>query len=160
MTPIIRPGTPEDYDGLCRLYVELNLLHRTHLPERFQLPDGPIRERDFVLGRIADPNVLFLVADAEGVVVGHLQATMMDTPPVPTIRPRRYAYINEIIVVSEYRRQGLGRQFMAVAEEWALSRGATSIELGTYEFNSEAHAFYFQLGYANLHRRMNKQLVG
>ena len=47
---------------------------------------------------------------------------------------------------------------MAAAEGWAFARGASSVELGTYEFNTDAHAFYQQLGYATLHRRMNKAL--
>jgi ribosomal protein S18 acetylase RimI-like enzyme len=158
MTVSIRKATPADYDGLCRTAEALALLHRTHLPERFQRPEGPVREREYLLGRIADPNVLFLVADDAGLVVGHLQASLIDTPPLPTIRPRLYAYINEIVVQPEYRRQGLGRRFMAEAEAWAVTRGASSIELGTYEFNTEAHEFYFRLGYTTLHRRLNKML--
>jgi GNAT superfamily N-acetyltransferase len=48
---------------------------------------------------------------------------------------------------------------MAAAEDWAIAQGATSIELGMYEFNSNAREFYQQLGYSTLHRRMNKALA-
>jgi ribosomal protein S18 acetylase RimI-like enzyme len=47
---------------------------------------------------------------------------------------------------------------MDAAQEWAIARGATAIELNVYEFNEAAQAFYRQLGYATLSRRMIKNL--
>jgi len=154
----IRPALPDDYDRLVAIYQELHALHRENLPDRFQAVVGPSPGKVFLLGRLTDPNVTFLVAAAHDNLLGFVQATLMDTPPIPTLKPRHYAYINEIVVRSDYRGLGLGRLLMAAAEDWAVAHGATSIELGTYEFNTDARAFYERLGYATLHRRLNKPL--
>jgi ribosomal protein S18 acetylase RimI-like enzyme len=154
----IRQATPQDYDALCTIYEEINDLHRQQLPDRFQQPDGPSREREFLLGRIADPNVGFFVADKAGELLGLVQATIQDTPAIPTLRPRRYAYINEIVVKAPYRDQRLGRLLMTTIENWITAQGITSIELGVYEFNTHAIHFYEALGYKTLHRRLSKRV--
>src|SRR5437016_808129 len=105
----IRPATPEDYTAICGIYPQLDSLHQEHLPDRFQQPVGPVRERDFLVGQITNPKVAFLVAEAEYKLLGFVQATVMDTPAIPTLRPRRYVYIIEIVVQADYRGQGLGR---------------------------------------------------
>jgi ribosomal protein S18 acetylase RimI-like enzyme len=158
MTITIRLATPDDYEALCALSEELDFLHRLHQPERFQKPAGPSREREFLLGRIADPNVCFLVAEAEGQVVGQVQASIRDTAAIPTLRPRRYGYVEEIVVRAGYRGQSVGRQLMAKVEAWVTAQGITSIELGVYEFNAEAIEFYEKLGYTTQHRRMCRTL--
>ena len=158
MKVAIRQATAQDYDALCILCEEIDYLHRQQLPDRFQQPDGPSREREFLLGRIADPNVGFFVADEGGELLGYVQATIQDTPAIPTLRPRRYAYINEIVVRASNRGQGLGRLLMTTIENWITSQGITSIELGVYEFNAHAIQFYKSLGYTALHRRLNKSL--
>ncbi len=77
---------------------------------------------------------------------------------IPTLRPRHFGYVEEIVVRVGYRGQGIGRQLMARVEAWFMAQGITSIELGVYEFNAEAIEFYQSLGYATLHRRMHRTL--
>ncbi len=48
-----------------------------------------------------------------------------------------------------FRLQGLGRQFMAVAEEWARERNAIAIKLEVSTKNAAAIEFYRKLGYEN-----------
>ncbi len=43
-------------------------------------------------------------------------------------------------------------------QEWAIARGATSIELNVYEFNVTAISFYERLGYQTFSRKMSKEL--
>jgi ribosomal protein S18 acetylase RimI-like enzyme len=44
-------------------------------------------------------------------------------------------------------------------QEWAIARGATSLELNVYEFNETAISFYERLGYQTLSRKMSKELT-
>jgi diamine N-acetyltransferase len=159
MTVDIRLATDADCEALGELYEALAGLHREHLPDRFQRPEGPLRTEEFLLGRLHDPKVVFLVAAEAGVLVGYVQAALMEAAALPTIRPRRYVYVNEIVVRSEHQGRGIGRRLMADVEKWAAAQGVASIELGTYEFNQAAIEFYEHLGYATLHRRMNKPLA-
>jgi ribosomal protein S18 acetylase RimI-like enzyme len=154
----IRQAIPQDYEALLPLFEDVDALHRQHHPERFQKPTGPARERDFFLTALAGEQVGFFVAEVSGELVGHVQVVVRETPPVPVLKPRHLAYIDEIVVKAAYRGRGVGRLLMAQAEAWAKTNGATAIELGVYEFNQEAQAFYRDLGYTTFHRRMGKAL--
>jgi ribosomal protein S18 acetylase RimI-like enzyme len=47
---------------------------------------------------------------------------------------------------------------MSEAHDWAIARGASSVELNVYEFNVPAIAFYQELGYQTISRQMNTPL--
>lgn len=57
------------------------------------------------------------------------------------------AYVGELVVAEEVAGQGLGRQLMAVAEDWARGRGHTRLTLETGAGNGDARRFYERLGY-------------
>jgi ribosomal protein S18 acetylase RimI-like enzyme len=154
----IRPATLQDYEALLPLFEDIDAQHRQHHPERFQKPAGPAREREFLLAALADEQTGFFVAEANGDLVGHVHVIVRETPPLPILKPRRFAHIDEIVVKAAYRGQGVGHLLMKQAEAWAVAQGATAIELGVYEFNQQAQEFYRDLGYGTFHQRMGKEL--
>ncbi len=154
----IRSATPQDYESLLPLFEDIDAQHRRRHPERFQKPAGPARERDFFLAALADEQVGFFVAEANGDLVGHVHVVVREMPPVPILKPRCFAHIDEIVVKAAYQGQGVGHLLMEQAETWAIAQGATAIELGVYEFNQQAQDFYRALGYSTFHRRMGKEL--
>ncbi len=158
MSVLIRQATPQDYEALLPLFEDIDALHRRQHPERFQKPAGPARDRDFFLTVLADEQAGFFVAEVSGELVGHVHVIVRDTPPVPILRPRRLAQVDEIVVKAAYHGRGVGHLLMEQAEAWARTNGATAIELGVYEFNQEAQAFYRDLGYTTFYRRMGKTL--
>ena len=56
----------------------------------------------------------------------------------------RVAWVEEITVKAEFRRQGIGRALMAEFEAWAESRGSKLVGLAT----RRAAPFYIALGYS------------
>ena len=80
------------------------------------------------------------------------------TPDLPIFVPRHYVVVDNIGVASEYQHKGIGRLLMDRAREWACAKGATNIELNVYEFNAGAIAFYEELGYQTLSRKMSLPL--
>jgi len=66
----IREAVASDYESLCVLFDEGDALHRENLPRIFQRPRGAVRERDYVLGLIADEAVGFFVAQVSDRLVG------------------------------------------------------------------------------------------
>jgi GNAT superfamily N-acetyltransferase len=137
---------------------EVDTLHRVRFPNLFQSPSGAVREWDYILGLLADENVGLFVAEQEGKLVGLVHVLVRDAPPVPILVPRRYAILDTLVVKRIARRQGIGHKLMDRAHEWAMLRGATSVELNVFEFNQEAIAFYRSMGYAVLMHRMSKPL--
>jgi ribosomal protein S18 acetylase RimI-like enzyme len=59
------------------------------------------------------------------------------------------AYLEELYVVPERRRRGLGRALMEAAIELARERGAGDMHLGTSEDDVAARGLYESLGFTN-----------
>ena len=72
----------------------------------------------------------------------------------PNVVPRTYAPMMEIVVLKQYRRRGIGRALLAKAEQWSAGRGATKMQIGVWELNSDAIEFYERFGYETFSRRM------
>ena len=155
---VIRQAAAEDYDTLCAIIDEVDTLHRDRMPHIFQKPPGPVRDREYILGLLADENVGLFVAEVEGQVAGFVHALVRDTPPWPVLVPRRRAFVDSLAVGREFRRHGIGRALMDQAHKWAIDKGAVDIELNVFEFNQPALAFYRALGYETSTRRMVRNL--
>ena len=162
----IRAATEDDIDALNQIIGDVDALHREHLPHIFQEPDGPARDREYMLGVLADESCGFFVAEAEepiasrteGAILGFVQLTIRDTPPIPILVPRRIAFVETLAVREDARRAGIGRALMDQAERWVEESGATEIDLNVHEFNQVAIGFYHSLGYTTSSRRMSKRL--
>jgi len=154
----IRKASPADYNDLCELFDELDVLHRDNLPYLFQKPDGPAREKEYYSKLLADQNVSLFVAETDGKPVGFIQIVIKDAPAFPVVVPRRLAIVDSLLVCSRFQKQGIGKMLMDKGQEWAISKGATSIELNVCEFNQAAMSFYEKSGYRVYSRRMRKEL--
>lgn len=153
-----REATADDYEDLFELFDEIDTLHRNHLPRRFQKAGGPAREQDYFSELIDNENIGFFVAEMGDEMVGFVHIIVRDTPPIPIVIPRRYAIVDSIVVKSSFQKRGIGRKLMDQMQEWAIEKGATSVELNVYEFNETAISFYESLGYQTFSRRMSKEL--
>ncbi|GAB4384161.1 MAG: GNAT family N-acetyltransferase [Elainellaceae cyanobacterium] len=154
----VHSATVQDYNALCQLFREVDVLHQQHLPEVFQHAEGSVKEHDYFLNLIADDNVALYLARLGQQITGFVHAAIQETPNVPIFVPRRYVVIVGIAVAAEYRDSGIGRVLMDHVHHWAFDKGARSIELNVYEFNKGAIAFYERLGYQTLSRRLVKSL--
>jgi ribosomal protein S18 acetylase RimI-like enzyme len=155
----VRKATRDDYTSVCELFDEIDALHRDNLPHLFQKPGGAAREQDYYLDLVADENVGFFVANSGGTLVGFVHAMVRDTPAIPVLLPRRHAIVDCIVVRAGFQDQGIGSRLMDRVQEWAITKGAVSIELNVYEFNRNAISFYGKLGYRTLSRKMSKELI-
>jgi ribosomal protein S18 acetylase RimI-like enzyme len=154
----IRKATAGDYNSMCELFDEIDALHRDNLPHIFQKPNGAAREKAYYSELIADENVVLLVAEAGKNLVGFIHAIAKNMPAVSVFVPRHYVVVDGIVVKSGFQNRGIGRILMDKIQEWAIAKGAASIELNVYEFNETAIAFYENLGYQTFSRKMNKEL--
>ncbi len=59
----------------------------------------------------------------------------------------RVAFVENVVVLDEYRGRGHGRLLMAWIEEFARGRGCRMVTLDAYQKNLPARAFYERLGY-------------
>lgn len=154
----IREATGQDYAGLCELFAEIDALHAEALPHVFQVVEGPVRTRAYILSIIADPEAGLFVAESEGQIVGAVDIRIHEAPAVPIFRPRHFAFVDAIIVRGTHQRSGIGLALMEQAYRWARDNGLDQVALNVWEFNQGAIAFYEQLGYTTTSRRMWRRL--
>jgi GNAT superfamily N-acetyltransferase len=103
---------------------------------------------------IEGENAALLVAEAGGQLVGLAQVAERAVPEFSCVVPRRYAQVESLVVKASHWRQGIGRSLMEEARRWAAGRGLPRVELGVWEFNQGAIAFYEELGYKVAYRKM------
>lgn len=155
---IIREARPKDYRPLLDLFDAVDGLHRINLPGIFQCFPGPARDKGYFSSLLADEETALFIAEVAGEISGFILAFARDTPPIPVFIPTRLVLISDIAVKIKFRRQGIGSQLMARVYSWAVTKGATAIELNVYAFNQEAIEFYKSIGFDIISLRMRKSI--
>jgi ribosomal protein S18 acetylase RimI-like enzyme len=132
----IHVATATDLDSLVRLAVGF----RDHLGQ--SAPSEDELRASFAL-LLDDPNTeFFLVSTANAGGVGYAQCRYRYSAWVSGLE----AELDDVFVVRECRRQGVGRRLVEFALARAKSKGCRSLGLNTNERNSEAVALYQGLG--------------
>ena len=90
--------------------------------------------------------------------MGLIQIRLRDASDIPIMVSRTYATVGTLVVKSGFRRLGVGRALMERGHQWARAKGASQVELGVWEFNKGAKAFYERLGYHTASRKMCRAL--
>lgn len=140
----IRSATLADREGLSRLTAEVHELHREARPDVYMEFD-PEQFRKEISDTLYRPDSILLVAEEEGELAGMALLTLRQ-PPNPILKPRLYAFLEELSVGERFRGQGVGTALFAAAKEQALRRGAVSLELQVWSFNEAALRFYEKMG--------------
>jgi ribosomal protein S18 acetylase RimI-like enzyme len=154
----IREATGEDYRHLCVVLREIDSLHQRSLPDVFLKYPKPVWPKKFVLDTLSDDDAELFIAESEGQVVGILRVVIRQSPDLPFLVPRRYAYIDTVVVMENIRRAGIGKALMQRAQRWAMDKKVQQVRLNVWEFNEEAIRFYKSLGYVCKTRQMWKSL--
>jgi GNAT superfamily N-acetyltransferase len=98
-----------------------------------------------------------MVADSDGEILGFVcvvATTRGDSPDDPAT----FAWVHDIFVRPEHRRQGVATALMAEAESFVRSRGARELRLGVLDRNADARALYRGLGFRDYMRVLTKVL--
>ncbi|GAB2923539.1 GNAT family N-acetyltransferase [Rhodococcus aerolatus] len=95
-----------------------------------------------------DPHQLLVVAEADGVLAGTLQLTVI---PGLARRGARRAQLESVHVARSHRRRGLGAAMLGWAVEEARGRGCGLVQLTSDRAREDAHRFYEGLGFTDSH---------
>ncbi len=157
---LIRPAQEEDIATLINLYIEFHEFHVHGVPDRLRIPeDYELPElRKSLKKIIEDENAVILLAITGDDTVGIAEIYLREDTPDPAIVPHRYGYLQSLAVTEPWRMHGVGAQLIAATEQWASERGATEIQLETWEFDAGPLHFYEKQRYRTLKRKMVKEL--
>ena len=158
MTFMMRPARPGDYAAVEQLAREIHAQHVAARPDFFQMSEPVLPEEHFRSLVTGDTAVIF-VAEYDGAVGGYATCAVRRTPPLDILVPRTSAIVDTVVVTQSLRDKGIGHALMDTCAAWAKRKGAATLELSVWEFNTEAISFYVRLGMETLTRRMSLPLT-
>jgi ribosomal protein S18 acetylase RimI-like enzyme len=154
----IRPATPADIPTLGRLGA---LLVRTHhdLDSKRFIAATPGTEKAYgsFLGTQADePNIIVLVAEQDGHVIGYTYAGVEGTDYMSLRGPAGVLY--DIVVDPAHRKQGVGRMLLEATIDALKARGSPRVVLSTAERNESAQRLFDRAGFRRTMIEMTREL--
>jgi ribosomal protein S18 acetylase RimI-like enzyme len=155
---IIRPATPADLPALGRLGALLVRVHHELDPKRF-IPAGPGTEAGYsrYLGsQLGKPDVVILVAEQDGEVVGYAYAGVEGWDYMSLRGPAGVLY--DVVVDPARRGKGIGEQLLLAALAELAVRGAPRALLSTAEGNVTAQRLFLRAGFRPTMREMTREL--
>lgn len=150
----IRRAVIADLEAVGALLQDLDDLHRGALPWLLRRVDGPPLT-DFLEAYVSKhDHAMFLAVAPEGSLAGVLYMFLRQPARASIVAPTVVAEIDALVVNGAFRRQHIGTRLVQAALNWASVSGATRTELGVYEFNELARAFWASIGFQTLSRRL------
>ncbi len=154
----IRPATRADLPALGRLAALLVRLHHDFDPQRF-IAATPGTEQGygaFLGSQLKDPNVIVLVAERDGQVVGYTYAGVEGWDYMALRGPA--GVLHDIVVDPAERGQGVGRLLLDATLAALKARGAPRVVLSTAEGNKEAQRLFARAGFRRTMVEMTREL--
>ena len=155
---VIRRARVEDAKALGRLGALLLRAHYLFDQGRFMAP-GRNPEAGygaFLTSQLEDDDVIVLVAEREGAVVGYVYAGL---------EPRSWkelreacGFIHDVAVGEAGRRLGVATALVEAAAGWLRGRGAPRVVLWTAERNEAAQQLFERLGFRRTMVEMTREL--
>lgn len=137
MNATIDFATEADLPALADLLGELFSLESDFTPDR----EKQLRGLRMILAA-PDTGRLFVLR-VDGRTAGMANALIA----ISTAQGSRVLVLEDVIVGSAYRGEGLGRQLLEHIFAWATTEGMSRVTLLADKDNAAAHAFYAQLGF-------------
>lgn len=148
----VRKMRAGDGPACARLWVAFGRALAQRMPDQFFEPpiDG-LAERFEDLIADADDMRLRALALAGDQAVGLVHAVVRaptDPPDLSLMRdpPGTRVWIEDVVVLQEWRGQGIGERLVAWAGEWGAARGANTVMLNS-DPDGPARRFYERIGF-------------
>ncbi len=156
----IRPATPGDMEILGGFGALLVALHHELDAKRFIEPGKttPQRYGHFLKSQLAQPDVIVLVAEAQGRLLGYAYAASEGFDYMSLRGPA--GLIHDLFVDPASRRRGIGRLLMEAAMAGLKSMGCERFVLSTAHRNEAARNLFAAMGFRPTMVEMTREADG
>ena len=158
MSDVIRPAVHKDVPELGRLGALLVSLHHDFDPDRFigGTPNAELAYASFLDSQLKRPEIVVLVAEETGKVVGHVYAGIESNDDMALRGPAGVLY--DLVVEPGRRREGFGRLLLDAIMGALTVRGAPRVVLSTAERNDAAQHLFAGAGFRRTMIEMTREL--
>ena len=158
--PVIRRATSADLPSLGRLGTLLVQEHHDFDPLRFLAASDrtPDRYASFLGSQLDDPDVVLLVAESGGGVIGYAYAAIEGYDWMSLRGPA--AVVHDVVVDPGHRGRGVGRLLLGATLSHLKSRGAPSVVLSTAQRNYRAQRLFERMGFRKTMVEMTREWDG
>jgi ribosomal protein S18 acetylase RimI-like enzyme len=156
----IRPAAPVDLPAIGRLGALLVRTHHDFDPKRFiaATPQSAQLYASFIGSQLEDRDVLVLVAERDGEVLGYTYAGVEGYDYMALRGPAGALY--DIVVDPMHRGHGVGRMLLDATLAALDARGAPRVVLSTAEQNEAAQRLFTRAGFRRTMIEMTRELDG
>jgi ribosomal protein S18 acetylase RimI-like enzyme len=154
----IRQAVSVDALRLSALCLDVQRLHAEHHPDVFQMPQREDFAITFFEEMLGDPTVRIFIAESDGEAVGYILCKLVERTPNPFTFAMSSLHVDQISVRPDARRRGVGFALMQQAETLAKEWDVQRVQLDSWDFNINAHAFFERSGFQKFNFRFWKQL--
>jgi ribosomal protein S18 acetylase RimI-like enzyme len=156
----IRPAARADLPAIGRLGALLVRMHHDFDPERFiaATPQTEHGYASFLGTELEEPNVVVLVAERDGEVLGYTYAGVEGRDYMSLRGPAGVLY--DIVVDPAHRGYGVGRMLLDATLVALKARGAPRVVLSTAERNESAQRLFARAGFRRTMVEMTRELEG
>jgi len=153
-----RPATPKDLTAMGKLGALLVRTHHDFDPKRFMAATSRTENAygSFLGTQLDEPNIVILVADRDGEVIGYTYAGVEGTDYMSLRGPAGVLY--DIVVDPAHRGRGVGRMLLDATIEALKTRGAPRVVLSTAERNLVAQRLFEHAGFHRTMIEMTREL--
>ena len=157
-TMTIRAATQEDTPSLGRLGAILVRTHHDYDPRRFIAATSGTEEGygSFLGTQIDEPDVVVLVAETGGHVLGYAYAGMEGMDWMSLRGPA--GVLQDLVVDPAHRRQGVGRLLLDATLTALKNMGARQFVLSTAELNEPAQRLFAGAGFRRTMVEMTREM--
>lgn len=141
----IRPARREDAAETAQLWMQSATEHADYDGVYKTAPDAERMMRRFLSDLASGPQTFLFVADSGGQTVGFISGELREGSP--TFRPKTWASIEDVFVLSDYRSLGVGGTLVEHVRAWAKQKGANGVSLQVAAANERGRKFYRELGF-------------
>ena len=154
----IRKATSADIAVIGRLGALLVRAHHDFDPQRFMAATSRTESAygSFLGTQLAESNIVILVAERDGEVIGYTYAGV-EGPDYMSLRGPAGA-LYDIVVDPAHRGQGVGRMLLDATLDTLKARGAPQVVLSTAERNTIAQRLFEHAGFRRTMIEMTREL--
>ncbi len=149
----IRKATSEDHLLLSELSRDVQSLHAQKYADIFKMPHSADFAISFFGEMMADPAVSIYIAEENREAIGYILCKLIERPENPFTFAMRSLHVEHISVRPTARGQGVGTALIKQAEMLAKELAVQKIQLDSWDFNTDAHAFFERLGFQKFNLR-------